>query len=298
LTPLAQAWGYPAVAAYCVVTAASLLVIHDVEKSVAPPVVTFYTFLAATAFFLLATARRIPDTLRVVAADRGGLVAINVTTAATWMTGFWAVKYLAPDLFLAIFMGVAPLATLLIRMAVLRAAAARKEAIAAALVTLAVVAVVVEHLVLAGLAAPAAGLALAVLSGTSFSFYLVYSRRMQALGPAQILSMRFFLLVAVALGVSVAGYDFAAESHRMDPWKAALIALGSAILPLYLLQTAITRLGAMRVANFVPFTVVVTYMAQQLAMPHPFSTVVFLTLVALCTLIAYSARVAEANHDR
>jgi drug/metabolite transporter (DMT)-like permease len=294
--PFTNAGSYAAVLGYCVVTAVSLITIHETGRSIPPPAITLSTFLVATVFFTLATTRTLRKTFSIVRADKRGFLAINLTTAATWLTGFWAVKYLAPDLFLAIFMGVAPLATFTIRTLLFRCKGTTKELFAAMLVTLTVAAIVGEHTVLAGLYVPSlAGLLLATVSGVSFSFYLVYSKRMEGLSPAGILSVRFYLLIVVSLLLTTMNYDLADVAARISVPKIVLISLGSAILPLYLLQTAITRLGAARVANFVPFTCVVTYLAEQLILLHPFSLAVFLTILLLCALISYAAKAGSTN---
>ncbi len=201
----------------------------------------------AAAFFLGADiARRgLAAALRSFREQRGDVLAINVTTAVTWVTMLYALKFLEPAVVNVISLAIGPALTVLLGMFLRRGSPVLRGEIAAA----AGIGGLLVVLVWASLAGHSGvgerpafeiilGIVLTLVCGLASTGNVIFSKRLSEAGcsPRSVLATRFGLMVAISW-IFVALDDAPRLGEAFLP--SAVIAVIGVALPMYLFQVGV-----------------------------------------------------------
>jgi drug/metabolite transporter (DMT)-like permease len=212
-----------------------------------PVTLAAVSFALATTFFLgLDIARRGPAAiLRGLRRNRSDVIALNLTTAVTWLSMLYALKFLEPAVVNAVGLALGPVFTLVLSPLIRPGTSVLKRevwvslGIGALIVSLAWGSVTGRSAVgMIGTTDALIGLVLTVVTAAAGTGNVIYSKRLSEAGysPQSVLAIRFFLMVAVTWG-------FLALSANVDLGGAlrpgAVLAVIGVGLPLYLLQVGI-----------------------------------------------------------
>ncbi|GAA1866779.1 EamA family transporter [Myceligenerans crystallogenes] len=232
--------------AYAVLTAAMDVYAGNRFATISPAAVAAVSFTFTMVFFLaLEWSRRGMRQLRELTRHRRDLVAINVTTAVTWLATLYALDFLEPAIVNVLGLALGPVITVLAGPLLRRGSTVLKSEIAVSLG----ICVLLGALVwvsfsgrsgLAGVTVSdaVAGLAFTVACAVGSSFNIIYMKRLGDAGcdPNTVLATRFFLMSAVAW-VLVAVTD--AGDLRTALVPGAVVAVIGVGLPIYVLQIGI-----------------------------------------------------------
>jgi drug/metabolite transporter (DMT)-like permease len=269
-----------------------------------PATVAAVSFTLAAGFFLVFALLRdgVAATFRPLRELRRDVVMINVTTAATWLSMLFALRYLEPAVVNVVGIALGPVLTLafnpLLRKgtAILRAEAWVAVGIGA-LIGLLVWGSFTGH---SGLdrtpGETLIGVALVLVTGVGSVTNVIYSKRLSdaALPPRRVLAVRFFLILAMTWAL-VAVDDAPGFGAAFGP--SALIALLGVALPLYLLQVGIRRTEPITASILLTLSPLFAYVLQ-LADNRLTPSVLTLGCVAGIVALVCAGTVARLRHDR
>jgi drug/metabolite transporter (DMT)-like permease len=275
------------------------------EQALDPAVVAAIAFTLTVVMFAVpgAVARQPAAAwLRALGGHRRDVVALNVSTALTWICLLYALKYLEPAVVNAVSLAIGPAVTVMAGPLLRRGTSvlpAEAVVSAALLVTIAVLCwgsadglTSIGHV---GSGPGAAGLAATLLSGLGSAGTFIYAKRLSEAGvsPAAVLSSRFWLTAAVSWVVAAAsGVPRLAGSLL----PGAVVAVVGVAVPAYLLQVAVRYAEPITVSLIDNLAPVLTYLLQLLdgrLHPSGFSLSGVLTVTGLIT----AGVIARARHD-
>jgi len=219
--------------------------------------IDFFTILLlafglSTLGFGAYTLLREPEQLAVLRRDLKAVVAMNLTTALAWSCFFFALSHIEPAIVNTIHSGMAPLTVLALAGFGIRLGGAgtsnRFERASYAVMTAALAGLWI--VVLSGHSgAPAqdrwvqfAALCALLVSGTSITLSLLYSKRLHDIGAtsASITSVRYWLTIALAAAMTWRG-GMHGIAGPMDFATIAIAAVALIVVPLFSLQAGIGR---------------------------------------------------------
>lgn len=206
---------------------------------------------------------------------QAALVGVNITTAASWFSFFFAVRSIEPALTSVIGNAVMPLTTLAFSALVLGSAPrSRAEIGAAAALLLCMLGT--AWVVFSGrtgllASAPAVGFAASVLCGVSVALNTVVSKRLNVLGlsAVEILATRFFLLIVLAAALT--DWGSFAPSLKLRYADLLLLAVAGNLVPLFCLQAGIARIRPVVTAFLVGLSPLVYLLFQAFTQRLAFS---------------------------
>ncbi len=296
--------GLAPLAGFTFLTAALDVYAGNQLQSHNPISVAAISFTLAAVFFLGGDMLRrgVRASLSPLRTDRGDVVAINVTTAVTWLSMLVALKYLEPAVVTAVGLAIGPLFTVLLNR-LLRPGSSVLPA--ESLVSVGIFILIglmawgsvtghsgVGHL---GVGQAVAGIALTLLTGVGSVANVVYSKRLSEAGhsPQSVLAVRFFLMVAATWAL-VAFIDEPGLAGAFVP--SALIAVVGVALPLFLLQVGIKHtepITASILMTLAPLCAFLLQLPDSRLRPAP------LTLAAILgiTVLVAIGIVARNRHD-
>jgi drug/metabolite transporter (DMT)-like permease len=259
--------------------------------------------LAAVVFLAFALLRDgVAVTFRPVRELRGDVVMINVTTAATWLSMLFALRYLEPAVVNVVGIALGPVLTLVLNPLLRKGSAIlRGEAWVAVgigvLIGLLVWGSFTGH---SGLdrtpGETLAGVALVLVTGVGSVANVIYSKRLSdaELPPRRVLAVRFFLILAMTW-VLVAVDDAPGIGAAFGP--SALIAALGVALPLYLLQVGIKRTEPITASILLTLSPLFAYL-MQLADNRLTPSVLTLGCVVGIVALVSAGTIARLRHNR
>ncbi|MFI6848733.1 EamA family transporter [Kitasatospora sp. NPDC050467] len=294
---------------YAALTAALDVYAGNRLQSVDPLALAAVSFTLAAAFFLgLESVRNGPaQALRPLRAHRGDVLAVNLSTAVTWLSMLYALKYLEPAVVNVVGLAIGPVLTVLFGPLLRRGAVVlRAEAVASAGIVLSLAVLVWGSLTgrsgVGGVGAGAAllGLALTVVCGCAVTANVLYSKRLSeaGLGPRAVLSVRFFLTVGVTWAAALLG-----GPERIGPaaLPGAVIAVIGVGLPLYLIQVGIKHtepITASLLSALSPLFACLLQLPDRRLSPSPLTLLCVLGITAMVGLgAAARARYGRVPRD-
>ncbi|WP_234995704.1 DMT family transporter [Streptoalloteichus hindustanus] len=234
--------------AYAALTAAMDVYAGNRFEKVSTAALAAISFTATMVFFLAVEWRRRGARqlgVGVVSAHRRDLVAINITTAVTWLTTLYALNYLEPAIVNVIGLALGPVITVLAGPLLRRHSTVMTTEVLVSVGICVLLGALVwgSFTGRSGLSDVTAGdaligLALTVVCAVGSAFNIIYMKRLSDAGcdPGSVLATRFLLMSAVAW-VLVALEDNADLSTALVPGLVvAVIGVG---LPVYVLQIGI-----------------------------------------------------------
>jgi drug/metabolite transporter (DMT)-like permease len=216
-------------------------------QALSPLDVAAISFSLTAVFFLGGeTARRgVAAALRPLLTHRRDVIAINVSTAVTWLALLYALKYLEPAVVNVVGLAVGPAFTVLLGPLLRRGSSVLAAEVAVSLGICALIGVLVWGSVTGrsgvgdvGAGQAALGVVLTLVCGLASTGNVIYSKRLSEAGrsPQSVLAIRFFLMIAVTWAMAAT-----TESHGLAAAfvPAAVIAVIGVALPMYLIQVGI-----------------------------------------------------------
>ncbi|MGI9381704.1 MAG: hypothetical protein ACR2PO_00995 [Methyloligellaceae bacterium] len=273
-------------------------------QSVSFLAVAILAFAATVIVFAGWAGLRRPGDIRTLLADKRSFSALNVTNAAAWIAYFFALTHLEPAIVNTLFVGVGPLAVLvLMRLGNAMAPPVRlgrveRAAYAGVLASL-VALVFVSILGRSGLGAldfatNAIALLSVVVGGVLVTVSHMIARRFsdRGVGSDAVLGMRFLLAAVLAIACELAfGQPSLRPAPDAIPWIAGAVFV-LIVIPSYFLQLGITRASPLAVNVMRSLGPVFVFAAQQLDGRLTFSgpTLACILVFAACTLLSSVAR--------
>ena len=284
----------------------------SVFQSVSFLAVAAMAFAATVIVFTAWAYLRRPGDIRVLLADKRAFAALNATNAFAWIAYFFALTHLEPAIVNTLFVGVGPLAVLVL----MRSGSAMAEPVPIGRVERAAYAGVVASLValvfvsLLGrsglgaldLATNIAALASVMTGGVLVAYSHMIARRFsdRGAGSDAVLGMRFLLAAVLAIAFElVFGQPSLRPALGDLPWiTGAVFAL--IVIPSYFLQLGIARASPLAVNVMRSLGPVFVFAAQQLDGRLTFSgpTLVCILIFAACALLSSLARGREEIRAR
>lgn len=274
---------------YTLMNAAKSVFEGWVLVTLSPAFVAVHCFVLAQVVYL-ATHRDRGGLLHKIRGSWRHVVAINVTTALSWLAVLYALDALEPAVVNGLIVGAIPLLTLALAPRLRpNAPILRQELIAAfgcALSVLALVAVSAQGL--SGLGAlpwttVAVGVVAALLTalGVSTNTYVTKALTERDFSSADIMTVRFTLLNTLAFAILVAEGSWSPYTPAVLGTIAILTGVG-VFIGIYLLQIGIARTEPMTVSLLFSTNLIFTYLAQ-LADPRLAISTASLACVLLLT---------------
>ena len=221
------------------------------------------------------------------------VLAINLTTAGSWLGFFVALKYIEPAVVSALANAIGPMLTLFITVKIAKSDKLSRAEIFSAIGVFVCMLLMIRSTMngtsaLGNISRDHAiiGIGMAFLCGLSMVLNTIFSKRLnnQGVKPHSIMTFRFVLIVLV--GVYIAGYDeIMATLHQY--WLTLLIvAMLGNVLPLYILQVGISKVPPLVVSFALVLAPLFYFLSQQFSARIAFSaeTLIFI----LCSLMFLS----------
>jgi drug/metabolite transporter (DMT)-like permease len=288
------------------------------EQSLDPAVVAAIAFTLTVAVFAVPAARHRPAVPaarhrpatpaarhRPAAPLRDHLrdaAALNVTTALTWISLLYALKFLEPAVVNAVSLAIGPAVTVVAGPLLRRGTsvlAAEAVVAAAVLATIAVLcwgsADGLTSIGNVGLGRGAAGLAATLASGLGSAGTFIYAKRLSEaeVSPQTVLSSRFYLTAAVSWVIAAAS---GLPRFGASLLPGLVVAVVGVAVPAYLLQLGVRHAEPITVSLIDNLAPVLTYLLQLTdgrLRPSAFSLSGILAITVLIT----AGVVARARHD-
>jgi drug/metabolite transporter (DMT)-like permease len=270
--------------------------------------VILIAFTVSTLVFGTVTAVRTPAQLRALRGHVATVLAMNVTTAVAWTCYFFALTHLEPSIVNTVHSGMGPLTVIALAACGIRLAkpgvVRRGELWSYGGIALAIAAlwwvVLSGH---SGLPAGAAatnlvGLVLVMVSGSSITISLLYSKRLHDHGVSAeaVTAVRYLLLILLAGCVEACNGGVAAIGPA-DLVTLALAATALIVLPLFALQVGIARTAPLTAQVIRSLGPVCVFALQQIDGRLVYSTAT-LVCIALYSAAAIAGNLARGWKDR
>lgn len=275
------------------------------EQALDPAVVAAVAFTLTVVIFFVPGAvsrRHAPGPLRTLRGHPYDVAALNITTALTWISLLYALKFLEPAVVNAVSLAIGPAVTVLAGPLLRRgtsALAAEAGVAAALLVTIVLLcggsAAGLTSIGDVGLGRGAAGLAATLVSGLGSAGTFIYAKRLSEAGvrPAAALSSRFYLTVVVSWVIAAAS-GLPRLAGSLAP--GAVVAVIGVAVPAYVLQLGVRYAEPITVSLIDNLAPVLTYLLQLLdgrLHPSGFS----LSGILVVTGLIAAGVVARGRHD-
>ncbi len=274
-------------------------------QSFDPLAMAAVSFSLTAAFFLgLDVLRKgLAAALRPLTAQRRDVLALNVSTAVTWLSMLYALKYLEPAVVNVVGLAIGPVLTVLFGPLLRRGATVlRAEAVVSGGICLCIALLVWGSVTgRSGVGAvdagdAALGLVLTLVCGLASTANVIYSKRLSeaGLGPQSVLSVRFFLTIVVTW----AGVGFS-EQPRLGAvfLPAAVIAVIGVGVPLYLIQVGIRHTEPITASLLCTLSPLFAYLLQLPDRRLTQSTLTLLCILAITVLVGVGTA-ARGRYDR
>ncbi|ENM5746596.1 DMT family transporter [Vibrio mimicus] len=282
---------YKEIIAFCIFFSLSFVFMSKVVKSVDPIVSTFITYGLAAAFFFMINLKSRQVMWEVLVSQKKLVIKINLSTLINTVLAFYVVIYISPIAYIMVFFSGLSFFNMLHN---------RKEIshleISVNIVAM-VLAIAVSFLISdADPKDTVIGLGLTLISTLFGAFYMRESANLHketGISASQILSVRFFFVIILCgiYSLFVIGQQGIAFN---DLALLCLIAVTGSIVPLFLMQKSIKKLGAKVTAQFTPLTPILCLLFMTLVENQRFSVLeISLTLLIALTML-YQATLKTA----
>ncbi|MFS8096764.1 DMT family transporter [Lentzea alba] len=231
--------------AYAILTAAMDVYAGNRFEELSPASIAAVSFTLTMVFFLAVEWHRGGGSLGELRTHRRDLIAINITTAVTWLTTFYALAYLEPAIVNVVGLALGPVITVFAGSWLRRGSTVLATEVVVSIAICALLGALVwgSFTGRSGLGDMAtsdavAGLVFTVACAVGSAVNIIYMKRLSDAGcaPGQVLATRFFLMSGIAW-VLVAFEDGADLQAAFLPGLiVAIIGVG---LPIYVLQIGI-----------------------------------------------------------
>lgn len=282
---------------YAVVTAASSVLIHDIEKSLNPFYSVFYAFLFSTIFYVLIALPYFKSNVSKIKANLITVVAVNVTTLFTWLFTFLALQKLDAYLASALILGSIPICTTIVLAGKFHRQKTLRRHMLSSFVILGLLILLIYEDLLAKTNSTSLMLSvlMAFIAGGAISINNLVAKKLSSAGvhASLLMATRFILLIIVSFGCLRYQRLSIALTWDNSYWL-LVTACFSVALPLYLLQKGIERVSPMQVSYLLPFVPMLAYILGVLTHHFDFywHDFIFIALLAvsMCVVSVFEAK--------
>ncbi len=263
------ALGLAPLAAFAFFSAAVDVYAGDVLQRIDPMVLAALSFTAVGVISVIVNEVRGPGgTWAKMRRYPGDVIALNLTTAATWLSLLYALKYVEPAVANVVSIAIGPACTMLLLPLWGRGGRPLRVEAGAAAVILVLIGILVwasfaGHSALADARADriAIGLTGAVVSGIASALNIIFSKRLstRGLSPTSVMAVRYFAVVVVTWPLA-AGAGAAAFRAALLP--ALVVGVVGIAVPMYLLQYGIRHVQAVTAAMMINLAPGLTFLLQ------------------------------------
>lgn len=251
------------VAIYVLATAYSAVFLNVRLTSAPAHLVAFVTFSFSWLFFLALNRGKVARLATVWAQSRRQLLIINVSTAFSWLGMFWCLKFVSASVQTLVYTAMMPVASVLLARQWRTLPSSGRIAVCAILGSGLLIAYTNPGLLASALPTQLAGIALALGAGTCGAIYMVSSGAMQQqhkLSSTDMLCLRLPFLLLLAGLLSLGDLPRLADTEFLG--KALLLAILLIMLPSYLLQQSILKIGSVRTSVLLPLVPAVAMLLE------------------------------------
>jgi drug/metabolite transporter (DMT)-like permease len=283
--------GVPPLLGFAVLSAAVDVYAGNRLQAVDPASVAALSFtVTAALFFGAEVVQRGRTALRPLRTHPYDVTALNVTTALTWLSLLYALKWLEPAIVNVVSIAMGPACTILLAPILRRGSVGLPAEIAASLAIFVVLGVLLgssftglSSLGDIGAARATAGAAATLICGLASAANVIYSKRLSdaGLAPRSVLAMRFFAILAISWAL-VAREDHPPLLAALPP--ALVVTVIGVAAPMYLIQLGVRHAEPITVNLLVSLAPVAAFMLQlgdPRLHPSPMSLVCILTVTVL-----------------
>lgn len=255
------------VLAFALIGAAQEVYLGNLFQEYDPIFVLFYTFLITAIFFVIANLKNLPELIKGIRKVAKEVLIINLTTFVSWVSFFLSLKYIEPAIVSAICFCLGPIITSATK--IYHGKKPSGLMIVCNLGTVVGTSIMifgslsgysgVQH---AGLTENIViGVTYCLVSATTVVGSTIYSKKLNAHGitPSGIMSIRFPILLLFA---ALLTKNHAIVQNVDLSIKLFLVAGGTIIIPLFLLQHGIARSEPLVVSMVLSMTPIFTYFFQ------------------------------------
>jgi drug/metabolite transporter (DMT)-like permease len=259
--------------------------------------VILLAFTLSTLVFGSITAVRTPEEFKTLRGHIATVLAMNLTTAIAWSCYFFALTHLQPSIVNTVHSGMGPLTVVALAACGVRLAkpgvVGRGELWSYAAIAVSIVAL--WWVVLSGRSGLRAGneatdligLVLLMVSGSSITISLLYSKRLHV--AEAVTAVRYLLLILVAAGVQTFSGRIEGVSGLVDLATLSIAAPGLIVLPLFILQVGIALTAPLTAHVIRSLGPVCVFVLEQVD-----GRLVYSTPTLIC-IVFYSAAVIASN---
>jgi drug/metabolite transporter (DMT)-like permease len=267
---------------YVLATAYSAVFLN-VRLSDAPAhLVAFATFSISWLFFLAVNRGQVARLAAVWGTAKKELLVINISTAFSWLGMFWCLKFVSASVQTLVYTATLPVASVLLARQWRTMPVSGRVAVSAILGSGLLIACTNPSLLASALSTQLSGIALALGAGTCGAVYMVWSgalQQKQKLSSNDMLCLRLPVLLLLSGLLSLGDLPRLVDTVFLG--KALLLAVLLVVLPSYLLQQSILKIGSVRTSVLLPLVPAVA-MLLETREGFAFSPLALLLLTLLC----------------
>lgn len=268
---------------FCLISALSFILMSEAVESVDPITATFITFSISLLFFALLNLRKIGEVINIFISRKKDFGVINFSTLVNTLTAFVVMQYVSPITYVIVFFSSIPLFTNLLDFKIDKVII---KQIVVFVMSLGVAAIV-SH---SDINALLLGILLTLVSSTFAAIYMKKTSELHAqtnIQTSQVLAARFILVVIVCGCYSL--YKGTYTQISSDNMLLFLyIALTSSIIPLFLLQSSIRKIGSSRTSKFMPLIPILCFILMAFSDKYVVTIIEFMLIIALSILLLLS----------
>lgn len=265
---------------FCLISALSFILMSEAVESVDPITATFITFSISLLFFALLNLRKIGEIINIFISRKKDFGVINFSTLVNTLTAFVVMQYVPPITYVIVFFSSIPLFTNLLDFKIDKVLI---KQIVVVIMSLGIAAIV-SH---SDINALLLGILLTLVSSAFAAIYMKKTSELHAqtnIQTSQVLAARFILVVIVCGCYSL--YKGTYTQISSDNMLLFLyIALTSSIIPLFLLQSSIKKIGSSKTSNFMPLIPLLCFILMAFSDSYVVSVKELVLIVILSILL-------------
>ncbi|QUM80339.1 DMT family transporter [Moritella sp. 5] len=277
---------YKDIIAFCFLFSISFVFMSQVVKTVDPVLSTLITYGFAALFFILININNLSELTLIAKGNVKVMVKINVSTLVNTFLAFYVMLYVSPIVYIIVFFSGLSFFSVLFKQD-------RNKLNITSTLSVFTLSIMTSILISdAAIGKTVVGILLTLISTFFALQYMKDSAVLHSnLGVkvSQVLALRFFLVIAICGSYSI--YDSAFSTLvSSDLFLLVFISIIGSIIPLFLMQAAIKKLGVSLTAQFTPFTPIICLIFMILVEGTSFTALEIMSICAMTLLLFFQAK--------